>query len=56
MAASPVPRRRGTECIEWDARNGCEVREILDRVADKWSLLAIAPLEQRTLRFSELQR
>lgn len=46
----------GTECIEWDARNGCEVREILDRVADKWSLLAIAPLEQRTLRFSELRR
>jgi DNA-binding HxlR family transcriptional regulator len=46
----------GTECIEWDARNGCEVREILDRVADKWSLLAIAALEQRTLRFSELQR
>jgi FAD/FMN-containing dehydrogenase len=34
----------------------CEVREILDRVADKWSLLAIALLEQRTLRFSELQR
>src|ERR671914_981954 len=46
----------GTECIEWDTRNDCEVRQILDRVADKWSLLAIALLEQRTLRFSELQR
>jgi len=46
----------GTECIEWDARNDCEVRQILDRVADKWSLLAIALLEQRTLRFTELQR
>ena len=44
------------ECIEWDLRNGCEVRQILDRVADKWSLLAIALLEQQTLRFSELQR
>jgi DNA-binding HxlR family transcriptional regulator len=32
------------------------VRQILDRVADKWSLLAIALLEQQTLRFSELQR
>src|SRR5919107_309241 len=45
-----------SECIEWDLRNGCEVRQILDRVADKWSLLAIALLEQQTLRFSELQR
>jgi DNA-binding HxlR family transcriptional regulator len=44
------------ECIEWDLRNGCEVRQILDRVADKWSLLAIALLEQQTLRFSELQK
>src|SRR5919107_2090111 len=45
-----------SECIEWDLRNGCEVRQILDRVADKWSLLAIALLEQQTLRFSELQK
>jgi len=44
------------ECIEWDLRNGCEVRQILDRVADKWSLLTIALLERQTLRFSELQR
>jgi DNA-binding HxlR family transcriptional regulator len=44
------------ECIEWDLRNGCEVRQILDRVADKWSLLAIALLEQQTLRFGELQK
>src|SRR5918992_2090158 len=46
----------GTECIEWDTRNDCEVRQILDRVADKWSLLVIALLDRRTLRFSELQR
>ena len=46
----------GTECIEWDLRHGCEVRQILDRVADKWSLLTIALLERQTLRFSELQR
>ena len=46
----------GTECIEWDARNDCEVRQILDRVADKWSLLAIALLERRKMRFTELQR
>ena len=44
------------DCIEWDTRNDCEVRQILDRVADKWSLLAIALLDRGTLRFSELQR
>lgn len=41
---------------QWDVPEGCEVRQILDRVADKWSLLAIAHLERRTLRFSELRR
>jgi DNA-binding HxlR family transcriptional regulator len=46
----------GTDCIEWDARNDCEVRQILDRVADKWSLLVIALLERHTMRFTELQR
>src|SRR3977135_1802723 len=36
-----------------------ECREVLDRVADKWSLLVIAMLEQRPTpraRFSELKR
>ena len=41
---------------QWDVREGCEVRQILDRIADKWSLLAIALLEGRTLRFNELRR
>ena len=41
---------------QWDAREGCEVRQILDRIADKWSLLAIALLQGRTLRFNELRR
>ncbi|AJE82583.1 transcriptional regulatory protein [Streptomyces albus] len=42
--------------MQWDTRQGCEVRQILDRVADKWSLLVIALLDRRTLRFSELRR
>ena len=42
--------------VQWDAREGCEVRQILDRIADKWSLLVIALLEERTLRFTELKR
>jgi DNA-binding HxlR family transcriptional regulator len=42
--------------FQWDTREGCEVRQILDRVADKWSLLVIALLERRVLRFTELRR
>ena len=33
-----------------------EVRQILDRIADKWSLLVIALLERRKLRFTELRK
>ncbi|MEV7727473.1 helix-turn-helix domain-containing protein [Streptomyces sp. NPDC087917] len=44
------------EIRQWDTREGCEVRQILDRVADKWSLLVISYLERRSLRFSELRR
>ena len=32
------------------------MRQILDRIADKWSLLVIALLEERSLRFTELRR
>jgi len=42
--------------FQWDTREDCEVRQILDRVADKWSLLVIALLEHRRLRFTELRR
>src|SRR5438552_5481116 len=34
----------------------CEVRTILDRIADKWSLLVICVLADGTKRFSELRR
>lgn len=44
------------DVLQWDAREDCEVRQILDRVADKWSLLVIALLDRRTLRFTELRR
>ena len=44
------------DAFQWDTREDCEVRQILDRIADKWSLLTIALLEGRTMRFSELQR
>ena len=47
---------RDYDAFRWDAREDCEVRQILDRIADKWSLLVIALLDQRTLRFNELRR
>lgn len=49
----------GDDCwdaFQWDTREGCEVRQILDRIADKWSLLVISLLEERTMRFNELRR
>ncbi|MET9372912.1 winged helix-turn-helix transcriptional regulator [Streptomyces sp. NPDC003035] len=45
-----------TDPFQWDTREDCEVRQILDRVADKWSLLVIALLDRRKLRFTELRR
>ncbi len=44
------------DAFQWDSREDCEVRQILDRIADKWSLLVIALLERRTMRFNELRR
>ncbi|RFU42526.1 transcriptional regulator [Actinomadura logoneensis] len=47
---------QGFDISHWDSREDCETRQILDRVADKWSLLVIALLDERSLRFSELRR
>lgn len=44
------------DVTNWDSREDCEVRQILDRIADKWSLLVIALLDRRSLRFTELRR
>jgi len=41
---------------EADHSNCVVVREILDRVGDKWSVLVIALLGERGHRFSELRR
>ena len=34
----------------------CEIRELLDRLADKWSLLVVELLGDGTHRFTELKR
>jgi DNA-binding HxlR family transcriptional regulator len=36
--------------------NTCDVREVLDLVADKWSLYIVANLSDGPLRFTELKR
>ncbi|WP_228551302.1 winged helix-turn-helix transcriptional regulator [Mumia zhuanghuii] len=52
----PAGERDRWDVFQWDAREDCEVRQILDRIADKWSLLVISLLEERTMRFNELRR
>ena len=53
--------RRGTRDRETAAAAGavpmtCRAREVLQRVGDKWSVLAIDLLGQGTMRFTELHR
>ena len=38
------------------ATMSCEIRHLLDRLADKWSLLVVELLGRDTLRFSDLRR
>ncbi|MGC4982068.1 winged helix-turn-helix transcriptional regulator [Streptomyces sp. DT193] len=39
-----------------DEHEGCGIREVLDRIGDKWSVLVIVELAQGVRRFRELQR
>jgi DNA-binding HxlR family transcriptional regulator len=42
--------------IRYDDPGACQTREILDHVADKWSLYVVAVLVDGELRFTELKR
>jgi DNA-binding HxlR family transcriptional regulator len=45
-----------TNELRGDVYNGdCPTRQILDRIGDKWTALIIGLLDERTMRFSELQ-
>jgi DNA-binding HxlR family transcriptional regulator len=46
---APVPER-------FTGEGPCPVREVLDLVGDKWSVLVVAQLGERTYRFGELDR
>ncbi|PCJ33062.1 MAG: HxlR family transcriptional regulator [Gammaproteobacteria bacterium] len=41
----------------WDIYNkNCPTRQVLNRIADKWTVLIVGALAQRTKRFSELKK
>ena len=43
--------------MKWDVYNAhCPTRMVLDRIADKWTVLIIGALENETKRFGELRR
>jgi DNA-binding HxlR family transcriptional regulator len=50
-----TPRGKG-EFVMCDESNCAPIREILDRVGDKWSLYIIATLHGGALRFNEIKR
>ncbi len=55
VTSSCVPPE-GSEAVCLETGIGRAVRDLLDRVGDKWSLLIIGTLRTGRLRFSELQR
>jgi DNA-binding HxlR family transcriptional regulator len=42
--------------VDVEQTQACELRDLLDRLADKWSLLVVELLGSSTLRFSDLRR
>jgi DNA-binding HxlR family transcriptional regulator len=43
--------------MKWDVYNEkCPTRIVLDRIADKWTVLIVGALEEKTKRFGELRR
>lgn len=42
---------------QWDVyQKNCPTRMVLDRIADKWTVLIIGQLHKKTFRFNELRR
>src|SRR2546422_10226204 len=58
MISEPEENSPRTEPARPDEHtpDGCRVREVLERVADKWSLYVVATLGDGPLRFTELKR
>jgi DNA-binding HxlR family transcriptional regulator len=47
--------RKGTDVIKYDA-DMCPVRDVLDGIGDKWTILVMTGLKASDLRFSQLRR
>lgn len=54
--AAPVAGSVGGPVASGAQPDGCPIREVLDRVGDKWSVLVVVMLGERDHRFSELHR
>jgi DNA-binding HxlR family transcriptional regulator len=54
--ADELAAAAGEPTAEAGERSPCRAREVLQRVGDKWSVLAIDLLGQGTMRFTELHR
>ncbi|MDO8209494.1 helix-turn-helix domain-containing protein [Conexibacter sp. CPCC 206217] len=56
-APPPLTAAPGTAASVFETLDGtCPVRDVLDRIGDKWSVLAITLLGDGPLRFMELKR
>lgn len=55
-ADQPLSPYESTCAGEGAAGDGRAIRDILDRIGDKWTLLVIVTLQGGRLRFTELQR
>jgi DNA-binding HxlR family transcriptional regulator len=58
MAIGETRERISSALAEVDAsqREGCPLRDVLDQVGDKWSVLVVLHLSEGRLRFGELRR
>jgi DNA-binding HxlR family transcriptional regulator len=56
MSSEALSRFSSWRPAEGDNPLGCPVRDILDKVGDKWSMLVVIELSGGERRFSELRR
>ena len=51
-----VANMAGMAQVRWNMmKSACPTRQVLDRIANKWTMLVILSLADQTLRFSELR-
>lgn len=48
--------RLSEQKAKYGSPENCPIRDVLDRIGDRWSLLVLLTLKDGTLRFTELKR